>query len=117
MHGTERVARGGTLYSALLFLHLADLPGVAAALRERLKRHEAALKEIREVRRRIARDAGTGVRYLLDHLAAQRELDRKWLRSILRDIERGNVRDSNLSRLHARLQPWPGRPRTRSRTG
>jgi hypothetical protein len=36
-HFTGEGPIAGTLYSALLFLHLADLPGVAAALRERLK--------------------------------------------------------------------------------
>lgn len=101
----------GTLYSALLFLHLADLPAVADALRARLKRQAVALQEARAVRRRIGKYAGTGVRHLLDHLAAQRELDRKWLHRVLKDVERDQVRDSDLPRLHAQLRRRPGRSR------
>jgi DNA-binding PadR family transcriptional regulator len=104
----------GTLYSALLFLHLADLPAVAAALRARLERQEIALQEARVVRRRIGKYAGTGVRHLLDHLAAQRELDRKWLHRVLKDVERDQVRDSNLPKLHAHLRRPPRRPRAAS---
>ncbi len=109
-HFTAEGSVAGTLYSALLFLHLADLPAVAAALRARLKRQEIALQEARVVRRRIGKYAGTGVRHLLDHLAAQRELDRKWLHRVLKDVERDQVRDSNLPKLHAHLRRPPRRP-------
>jgi DNA-binding PadR family transcriptional regulator len=113
-HFTGEGSIAGTLYSALLFLHLADLPAVAVALRERLKRQETALQESRDVRRRIGKYAGTGVRHLLDHLAAQRELDRKWLRRVLKDVERDQIRDSDLPRLHSHLRRPPRRPRAGS---
>ena len=63
---------------------------------------------------RIGKYAGTGVRHLLDHLAAQRELDRKWLHRVLKDVERDQVRDSNLPKLHAHLRRSARRPRAAS---
>ena len=106
-----------SLYSALLFLHLADLPNVAVLLRERLARLEGAISEGRVIRRGIKRFAGTGVRHLMDHLAAQRALDRKWLRRLLRDVETGNVRDSELRELHASMPGSAVRRDRRTRTG
>ncbi|HZF26385.1 MAG TPA: PadR family transcriptional regulator [Steroidobacteraceae bacterium] len=115
----EQFAATGTtassLYSALLFLHLADLPAVAAALRERLARQESALQETRSIRKRIGKYAGTGVGHLLDHLAAQRELDRRWLRRVLKDVEARKVRDSDLARLHSNLPRSAGRASRRKR--
>ena len=75
---------------------------------------ETALQEAREVRRRIGKYAGTVVRHLLDHLAAQRELDRKWLHRVLKDVERDQIRDSDLPRLHAHLRRPPRGPRAGS---
>ena len=36
---------------------------------------------------------GTGGRYLLDHLIEVRQLDHRWLRRLLTEVEAGNVRD------------------------
>jgi hypothetical protein len=36
---------------------------------------------------------GTGGRYLLDHLIEVRQLDRRWLRRLLTELEAGKVRD------------------------
>jgi hypothetical protein len=36
---------------------------------------------------------GTGGRYLLDHLIEVRQLDRRWLRRLLAEVEAGKVRD------------------------
>jgi len=77
-------------------------------------REETTLREAREVRRRIGKYAGIGVSHLLDHLAAQRELDRKWLHRVLKDVERDQIRDSNLPRLHKHLRRPPRRPRAGS---
>ncbi len=36
---------------------------------------------------------GTGGRHLLDHLIEIRQLDRRWLRRLLNEVEKGKVRD------------------------
>ena len=38
---------------------------------------------------------GTGGRHLLDHLIEIRQLDRRWLRRLLKEVETGKVRDLN----------------------
>src|SRR5438552_7877965 len=82
-----------TLYPALLFLHLADLPAVAALLRERLQRMESALDEVRTMKQQLGSVLGTGSRYLMDHLIEVRLLDRRWVRRLLADVESGAVHD------------------------
>lgn len=82
-----------TIYPALLFLHLAHLPAVARLLRERLQQTESALIEVRTMKDQLGAVLGTGNRYLMDHLIEVRQLDRRWLRRLLADVEVGKVRD------------------------
>jgi hypothetical protein len=82
-----------TLYAAMLFLHLSDLPEVAERLRERIARETRGLQELAEIRKQYAPVLSTGGLHLLNHLGAQRRLDRKWLREVLSDVEKGKVRD------------------------
>ncbi len=85
---------GETLYGPMLFLHLADLEVVAQALRARIERENARLKEIRKLRRQWAAALPTGSRHLMEHMAEQCRLDVGWLRAVLADIEAGRVRDT-----------------------
>lgn len=80
-----------TIYPALLFLHLTDLPAVAELLRERLWQTESALAKIRAMRDQIGTGLGTGNSYLMDHLIEVRRLDRRWLRRLLAAVETGKV--------------------------
>ena len=80
-----------TIYPALLFLHLSHLPTVAELLRERLRDTESAVAKIRAIKDELGTGLGTGNRYLMDHLIEVRQLDRRWLRRLLADIERGKV--------------------------
>jgi DNA-binding PadR family transcriptional regulator len=82
-----------TIYPALLFLHLAHLPTVAGLLRERLQWTESALAKVRALRHQLGTGLGTGSRYLMDHLIEVRQLDRRWLRWLLADVEAGEVSD------------------------
>jgi DNA-binding PadR family transcriptional regulator len=82
-----------TMYPALLFLHLAHLPAVAGLLRERLQQTESGLAKVRAMKGQLGPVLGTGNRYLLDHLIEVRQLDRRWLRRLLADVEAGKVRD------------------------
>ncbi len=82
-----------TLYSALLFLHLCDLPTVARLLRDKIARQSAAIRKIAVVHKELAPLLSTGGRHLLRHLDQQRRLDRRWLRELLADIVAGKVRD------------------------
>ena len=82
-----------TLYPALLFLHLAHLPAVAEVLRERLRQTESALVKLRAIRERLGASLGTGNDYLIEHLIEVRQLDRRWLRRLLPDVEQGKVHD------------------------
>ena len=93
----ERFAESGsvaqTIYPALFFLHLAHLPTVAGLLREHLQQTESALTEVRAMKDQLGALLGTGNRYLLDHLIEVGQLDRRWLRRLLADVEAGKVRD------------------------
>jgi DNA-binding PadR family transcriptional regulator len=81
-----------TLYPALLFLHLAELPVVAKLLRERLRQTESALVKIRAIKDQVGPGLGSGNRHLLDHLIEVRQLDRRWLRRLLNNVEAGKIR-------------------------
>lgn len=82
-----------TLYSAMLFLHFADLEEVAPLLRQNIERQTKAIEEVAVLREQLAPVLSTGGLHLLDHLDQQRRLDRKWLKAVLADVEAGNVRD------------------------
>ena len=93
----ERFGKEGsvaqTIYPALLFLHLAHLPAVAGLLRQRLRQTESDLAKVCAMKDQLRAVLGTGNRYLLDHLIAVRQLDRRWLRRLLTDVEANKVRD------------------------
>ncbi len=82
-----------TIYPALLFLHLAPLPTVSGLLRRRLQQIDLDLTKTRAMRDDLRTVLGTGGRYLLDHLIEVRQLDRRWLRRLLTEVEAGKVRD------------------------
>jgi DNA-binding PadR family transcriptional regulator len=82
-----------TLYSAMLFLHLSDLPTVAKHLRARIIRQGEAIAKIDVIRKELAPVLSTGGLQLLKHLDAQRRLDRRWLQGVLADVTKGRVRD------------------------
>src|SRR5438105_1684471 len=93
----ERFGKEGsvaqTIYPALLFLHLAHLPAVAGLLRQRLRQTESDLAKVCAMKDQLRAVLGTGNRYLLDHLIAVRQLDRRWLRRLLAGVEANKVRD------------------------
>jgi DNA-binding PadR family transcriptional regulator len=82
-----------TLYSAMLFLHLCELPTIAELLRNKIARQTAAIQKIALVRKELAPLLSTGGQHLLVHLDQQRRLDRRWLRGLLTDVVAGKVRD------------------------
>lgn len=82
-----------TLYGALLFLHLADLATVEAALRRRIARLDEIIAKLGPIGQQLAPVLSTGGSYLLDHVGKQRELDREWLEGLLSDVEARRVRD------------------------
>lgn len=82
-----------TLYSAMLFLHLADRSKVEALLRARIERQTEAIEELIPIREQMAPLLSTGGRHLLEHLDQQRRLDRKWLKAVLADVSAGNSLD------------------------
>lgn len=81
-----------TIYPALLFLDLADLPAVASVLRERLRQTESALAKTSAIKKQLGSGLGSGNSHLMDHLIQVRELDRKSLRRLLREVETGKIR-------------------------
>jgi DNA-binding PadR family transcriptional regulator len=83
-----------TLYGPMLFLHLADPNLVANALRARIDSQTARLEEIRKLRRQLAPMLSTGSRHLMEHIAEQRRLDLRWLRTVLAEVEVGDVHDT-----------------------
>jgi DNA-binding PadR family transcriptional regulator len=82
-----------TLYGALLFLHLGDLPRIAEMLEARIKRQAETIHKLAEVRRQLLPYLASGGIHLLDHLAAQRRLDEKWLVALHADVAAGSVHD------------------------
>jgi DNA-binding PadR family transcriptional regulator len=81
------------LYAPMLFLHFSNLPLVADLLRTRISQETQAIRKIAEIRKQLAPVLSTGGLHLLKHLDLQHRLDRKWLRGVLVDIEKGRVRD------------------------
>jgi DNA-binding PadR family transcriptional regulator len=80
-----------TIYPALLFLHLAELPAVAELLRERLLQAESAIAKIRAIKKHFGAGLGSGNGHLMDHLIEVRQLDRRWLRRLLSQVQTGKV--------------------------
>jgi DNA-binding PadR family transcriptional regulator len=81
-----------TIYPALLFLHLAQLPAVAELLRERVRQTESAIAKIRAIKKHFGAGLGSGNCYLMDHLIEVRQLDRRWLRRLFSKVQTGKVR-------------------------
>jgi DNA-binding PadR family transcriptional regulator len=82
-----------TIYAPMLFLHLSNLSVVADLLRTKIARETQGIREIDEIRKQMAPVLSTGGLHLLEHLDLQHRLDRKWLRGVLVDVEKGRVRD------------------------
>ena len=81
-----------TIYPALLFLDLAELPPLAALLHERLRQTESALAKTNTIKKQLGGGLGSGNTHLMDHLIQVRKLDCKSLRRLLREVETGKVR-------------------------
>ena len=81
-----------TIYPALLFLDLAELPAVAALLRERLRQTESALAKTSAIKKQLGSGLGSGNSHLMDHLIQVRQLDCRSLRRLLREVETGKIR-------------------------
>lgn len=88
-----------TLYGPMLFLHLADLNLVTAALRTQIDRQNARLAEIRKLHLRWVTMLPTGSRHLMQHMAEQCRLDLRWLRAVLADVEAGHIKNTGPSTL------------------
>lgn len=81
-----------TIYPALLFLDLADLPAVAELLRERLRQTESAMAKTSAIKEQLGAGLGSGNSHLMDHLIQVRQLDRRSLRRLLDEVETGKIR-------------------------
>jgi DNA-binding PadR family transcriptional regulator len=81
-----------TIYPALLFLDLADLPVVAELLRERLRQTESALAKTSAIKKQLGGRLGSGNSHLMDHLIQVRQLDCRSLRRLLGEVETGRIR-------------------------
>jgi DNA-binding PadR family transcriptional regulator len=81
-----------TIYPALLFLDLADLPAVAELLRERLRQTESALAKTGAIKKQLGGRLGSGNSHLMDHLIQVRQLDCRSLRRLLSEVETGRIR-------------------------
>ena len=92
----ERLQEPGTvaqtIYPALLFLDLAELPALTALLHERVRQTEAALAKTNAIKKQLGAGLGSGNTHLIDHLIQVRQLDRRSLRRLLREIETGKIR-------------------------
>jgi DNA-binding PadR family transcriptional regulator len=82
-----------TLYGAMLFLHLCDLPSVAELVAKKIARQTEAIQKIALVRKALAPLLSTGGHHLIKHIDQQRRLDRRWLQGLHADIIAGRVRD------------------------
>jgi DNA-binding PadR family transcriptional regulator len=80
-----------TIYPALLFLDLAELPAVARLLRERLRQTESALTKTSAIKKQLGAGLGSGNSHLMDHLIQIRQLDCRSLRRLLREVETGKI--------------------------
>jgi len=81
-----------TIYPALLFLDLADLPAVAELLRERLRQTESAIAKTSAIKEQLGAGLGSGNSHLMDHLIQVRQLDCRSLRRLLGEVETGKIR-------------------------
>jgi len=81
-----------TIYPALLFLDLADLPAVAELLRERVRQTESALAKTSAIKEQLGAGLGSGNSHLMDHLIQVRQLDCRSLRRLLGEVETGKIR-------------------------
>ena len=81
-----------TIYPALLFLDLAELPAVARLLRERLRQTESALTKTSAIKKQLGAGLGSGNSHLMNHLIQIRQLDCRSLRRLLREVETGKIR-------------------------
>ena len=81
-----------TIYPALLFLDLADLPTVAELLRERLRQTESAVAKTSAIKEQLGAGLGSGNSHLMDHLIQVRQLDCRSLRRLLREVATGKIR-------------------------
>jgi len=81
-----------TIYPALLFLDLADLPAIAELLRERLRQTESAMAKTNAIKEQLGAGLGSGNSHLMDHLIQVRRLDCRSLRRLLREVETGKIR-------------------------
>jgi DNA-binding PadR family transcriptional regulator len=81
-----------TIYPALLFLDLADLPAIAELLRERLRQTESAVAKTRAIKKQLGAGLGSGNSHLMDHLIRVRQLDCRSLRRLLGEVETGKIR-------------------------
>jgi DNA-binding PadR family transcriptional regulator len=92
----ERFQEAGTvaqtIYPALLFLDLANLPAVAELLRERLRQTESAMAKTSTIKKQLGAALGSGNSYLMDHLIQVRQLDCRSLRRLLGEVETGKIR-------------------------
>ena len=82
-----------TLYGALLFLHLADPLVVKASLRRAIGRLDDLIVKLGPIREELEPRLSTGGKHLLDHVDHQRQLDRRWLKALLADIEANGIHD------------------------
>ena len=81
-----------TIYPALLFLDLAELPAVAELLRTRLRQTESAMAKTTAIKEQLGAGLGSGNSHLMDHLIQVRQLDCRLLRRLLGEVETGKVR-------------------------
>ena len=81
-----------TIYPALLFLDLADLPAVAELLRERLRQAESAMAKTSAIKEQLGARLGSGNSHLIEHLIQVRQLDCRSLRRLLGEVETGKIR-------------------------
>ena len=72
-----------TIYPALLFLDLAELPAVAELLRERLRQTESALTKTSAIKKQLGSGLGSGNSHLMDHLIQVRQLDSQIVAAII----------------------------------
>jgi DNA-binding PadR family transcriptional regulator len=81
-----------TMYPALLFLDLADLPAVAELLHERLRQSESAMAKTSAIKKQLGAGLGSGNSHLMDHLIQVRQLDCRVLRRVLAEIKTRKIR-------------------------
>jgi hypothetical protein len=81
-----------TIYPALLFLDLANLPAVAELLRERLRQTESAMAKTGAIKKELGAGLGSGNSHLMDHLIQVRQLDCRMLRRLLDEIKTRKIR-------------------------